>query len=695
MTKIIASLILNRARAKSLIKRAVASPAASPAATIKAPNAVPPPSPAAKRWLFDKPGGGDAQARSQIFDSVKQTGRGIYNAASRVVGGKPPSAYAYGAGPASAQAQTSRPPATPPAAAGPYGPNNPAFPTLHAMSTGIRSVIHEPVGNFFSGLFSGAGDKPAGGTAPGGYRAPTLLPDSSVTSGTGAVGVNPASPQPAVSRPPVANPLLQPGPGQTVELLPDGTPDTSSLIDAPAQAAPPPSAASSAAAWGSGGAGPGGSPGQTPGQTQPAAQTQSAPPASDPQQPAPTTSGLPQIDTKPYEAVLGDPKATPEQKTAARTEYAEKWVAANKANVSPELVESINAWQQDPNSPGAELFNKNLGETGEVFMKQQLAQAINDRPEIAQNQDLFGQTIAGIQSTWDNLGTVGQMGLMVGVPLAMIGLLGGSGLGMILGGLGLGIAGAAGGLFGDGAKGLLNNAISGIGGMFGSPAAANSAAAAQTAAAAPGAEPLPPLAEADQLKLVQGLSAAPDGVQYLAQNKAQFGQLAGLPDDRLAPIAQQMTPESRATTLKMLQDVQQQIDAGITQTNKVGGPGWLADRLSGDSLNKYNLRSTTELPGLKAKIDRMLKILSTPQTQSEGSPALGKESALVNKNSKTVAQIFARRATINILRKAARCWSGYEPVPGAKPYTPGSCRPKGSKKTKKEVISGKKSPKKS
>ena len=41
------------------------------------------------------------------------------------------------------------------------------------------------------------------------------------------------------------------------------------------------------------------------------------------------------------------------------------------------------------------------------------------------------------------------------------------------------------------------------------------------------------------------------------------------------------------------------------------------------------------------------------------------------------------------MQKAARCWAGYEPVPGAKAYSEGSCRPKGSKKTKKEVIQGK------
>lgn len=44
---------------------------------------------------------------------------------------------------------------------------------------------------------------------------------------------------------------------------------------------------------------------------------------------------------------------------------------------------------------------------------------------------------------------------------------------------------------------------------------------------------------------------------------------------------------------------------------------------------------------------------------------------------------------IAIMQKAARCWAGYESVPGTKAYSEGSCRPKGSKKTKKEVIQGK------
>lgn len=34
--------------------------------------------------------------------------------------------------------------------------------------------------------------------------------------------------------------------------------------------------------------------------------------------------------------------------------------------------------------------------------------------------------------------------------------------------------------------------------------------------------------------------------------------------------------------------------------------------------------------------------------------------------------------------KEARCWEGYEPVPGKEPYSEDSCRPKGEKKKDKE-----------
>ena len=44
-------------------------------------------------------------------------------------------------------------------------------------------------------------------------------------------------------------------------------------------------------------------------------------------------------------------------------------------------------------------------------------------------------------------------------------------------------------------------------------------------------------------------------------------------------------------------------------------------------------------------------------------------------------QIFFKQA----VQKAARCWAGYEPVPGKAPYSDNSCRPKRKKKTEKKA----------
>lgn len=45
-----------------------------------------------------------------------------------------------------------------------------------------------------------------------------------------------------------------------------------------------------------------------------------------------------------------------------------------------------------------------------------------------------------------------------------------------------------------------------------------------------------------------------------------------------------------------------------------------------------------------------------------------------------IALDMARRGDIPEQDKDGRCWDGYEPVPGKKPFSPGSCRPKGKKK---------------
>jgi len=48
--------------------------------------------------------------------------------------------------------------------------------------------------------------------------------------------------------------------------------------------------------------------------------------------------------------------------------------------------------------------------------------------------------------------------------------------------------------------------------------------------------------------------------------------------------------------------------------------------------------------------------------------------------SEVLDRVAGYLADKGMLRKQARCWEGFEPVPGKKAYTDGSCRPKGEKK---------------
>lgn len=82
------------------------------------------------------------------------------------------------------------------------------------------------------------------------------------------------------------------------------------------------------------------------------------------------------------------------------------------------------------------------------------------------NLTLAGQALG----MWDNLGTGGQLALGLGISASLIGLLGGSGLSMLLGALGIGAAGlfgAAGGAFGEDAQRSFGQGVGAVGKMLG------------------------------------------------------------------------------------------------------------------------------------------------------------------------------------------------------------------------------------
>ena len=56
---------------------------------------------------------------------------------------------------------------------------------------------------------------------------------------------------------------------------------------------------------------------------------------------------------------------------------------------------------------------------------------------------------------------------------------------------------------------------------------------------------------------------------------------------------------------------------------------------------------------------------------------------ILNSNQATPANNTGAYIQNDLIPKIARCWKGYEPVPGKKPYSEDSCRPQDGKKKKK------------
>jgi hypothetical protein len=277
---------------------------------------------------------------------------------------------------------------------------------------------------------------------------------------------------------------------------------------------------------------------------------------------------------------------------------------------------------------------------------------------------------------WNNMGTMGQMALAFGVPMAMVGLLGGSGLGLVLGGLGLGFAGAAGGMFGADAQqftsGLGNTVMSGLHTMLGG--------ADPAATPAPAADPGTTYA-AEAEKMQQQPQITPPANAAAGPPAAPQSQLSDAP----APAGTKpgvQTAGLPAAQAELVTKVQQNPNAffeNMTKNPKDGLP--LLD-LPEETMQQLYLGLAPE------QQQALLKTLANPNWNALGplersvGPVLYGDK--IQKAHRALAGIKKASVIVDRMRKAARCWAGYEPVPGKKPYSNNSCRPKGKTKKKTE-----------
>ena len=278
------------------------------------------------------------------------------------------------------------------------------------------------------------------------------------------------------------------------------------------------------------------------------------------------------------------------------------------------------------------------------------------------------------------------LGLGGGLIGLLSSLFGGGGMtGGLLGMLGLavgGAAGAAGGMFGDQAQAATGKLMGDFGNFMGKiPDEARDANNFR-----PGSEASKAFeATVRSTFITQGPAAAQKMVNDRA---AQFEPLerAYAMNPRLAHSYLMGTKnppktpeEAEALYQQMASQVAQARDPNFLTkqiTKQVAGNvGSAVSNASAAAGDAYNSARTAVGDAYNSASDWW----NTPNTtnKTNGHILKSKEGASMN----IAQQIFFKQAA----QKAARCWAGYEPVPGKAPYSDNSCRPKRKKKTEKKA----------
>lgn len=311
-----------------------------------------------------------------------------------------------------------------------------------------------------------------------------------------------------------------------------------------------------------------------------------------------------------------------------------------KPSITPEKTEAATLVATKPGTPEAEAA---AAPARDQFITDQAG----GDPAKPQDPGWYGQVLG----MWDSMGPMGQAAFMLGVPTALIGLLSGDGLTGILGGLGIGLLGmgaGAMGMFGAGTQKSMGQLMGQLGGAMGYNVERD-------------ANNLMPGSDASK-KFEADLTAAylkdpAEAQKMLDARTAQFQpleQLHGIHPGLAHSYLMGMDngPATAEDAAKLYQQLAGQVAAARD-------PNFLHNQAGSKIINNVN--------NLKKTVPALLQF--------------GKN---LIQNYKTSADmnIAQKIAAKHMLKKASRCWAGYEPVPGKEPYSNNSCRPVGSKKKK-------------
>lgn len=516
-------------------------------------------------------------------------------------------------------------------------------------------------------------------------------------------------PRPAASAPPAAPPAPPPNP--STPLVHPNNPPLSVAPQTPAPAAPPTEP-------------------QMTGHTQPAPIVSNTQGTMTDTEGKPLATSGPAPEVKPVafaeiEGKLNDSKIP----VAERKQFAEKFVT-DYMQQNPELVQGFRDMQAGKNTPQAQAYQAKFKEAQDAYIQQQ----VQADPQKASTPQGFGEIVNNAISQFQNMPLPMQAMVGIGLPMGLIGIMsslfGGGGMGMgIMGALGLGagvLGGAAGGLFGQGAQNMAADAAYQMGSFLGMAPEASEGSldalrgedALQRLTAGPSSKEMrsawwDPEAHAktvqqklEQAEQVKKLMAMPEGMrpQFLrnidpslseadaviaARNAAQIATQMDDPDSDVSKMMQQgrdfvANPHGvvRQKTWDAVNPMNWSLFGGGGDDNPQiaqAQPGTVkgsSDMNINNVIEKwaFNDMDAKELNDLKAEKakgapyrveDARREHELNLRNQAEASPPKG-----------------TKKQIVVMCMKSARCWAGYEPVPGKKPYSNDSCRPIRGKKKK-------------
>lgn len=385
------------------------------------------------------------------------------------------------------------------------------------------------------------------------------------------------------------------------------------------------------------------------------------------------------------------------QTPEARNQVIQDMTARIKPALSTEDTTGANdVLAGNMDSPAAQQFiATKLGPTGESYKQSIVQQELAKQPEKANDPGFFGQVQGMASQMWNSMGPMGQLAMTFGLPAALIGLMGGGGLTSLLGGLGIGALGlgAAGmGLFGEGAQKGVGDLSYNVGTFLGMIPSGK-----QDLSTLMSDDPVQAAVLQSNLGIGSSTADVKAKLQDAMAKKQQLQSLlkAPVPDNIKAQWLMRMDPER----IKTPEDAMRALRGAGTLVSAFDDPNSaIAQKIqdgqaytSGQGMYGTAGRVADSVHGIRQTLPSGSDVWNTLTSPSKWNWFGGRQgvkqfhAATSRDYLQQYIDSWATKNVVDLTMKSARCWAGYEPVPGKKPYSNDSCRP---------VSSNKKAPKK-